>query len=364
MNTETVLDTQLVGCNHEAYRESTRSRVVLTQTDGVDMSLLIGKRHLFGRVKQLRKGLLVEPIGVLTLQPDGKIVGASHPNEGKWIPYVHGSVDAGKAFAFISADNNWIPSSTWTQSMGGMPIGYSCNDVDITQSAQRLCLIPHTPLPSETVITYLVASCLGFYERTVPKLLAQLFSEGIEPSRIKVVVNGCSHDYNSTIDGIDYAFSTHNAWEWSALYEAPLRWSFDYCFLIHDTSMVFAGFRRSVEEINGYLPWDYLPAAPMGRCLLGLYSHDYLMHCNEWLSSINHIDKQNGVIAEVAGELLLRARSALMIGDPEYNGAARPAEWRETVDLYGTGSLRIRRVFPAVKVHKFIHTGPSSSTSL
>lgn len=363
MQTGTMLDAQISGSDLEG-KSNNSSRTMLPQADGVDMAQLLGKPHLFGRVKQLRSGLLVEPIGILTLQPGGIVQGATHSNEGKWIPYLHGSVDQDKAFAFISAHNNWIPSSSWTQSMGDICIGYSCNDADLTQAAQRLCLIPDTPLAPETVIHYVIASCLRFYERTVPTLLAQLFSEGIEPSRIKVVVNGSARDSNNTIDGVDYAFTTHDAWEWSALYEAPLRWNFDYCFLLHDTSMVFAGFKRSVEGVNGHIAWDYLPAAPMGRCLLGLYSHEFLMRCNEWLKSIDHIDKQNGVIAEVAGELLLRARSALMIGDPEYNGAARAAEWRETVDRYGTGSLRVRRVFPAVKVHKFIHTGPSSSTSL
>ena len=333
-------------------------------TDGVEMDRLIGKPYLLGRVKELRSGLLIEPIGVLTLQSEGKITGYRSPNEGSWIPYVHGPVSGGRAFALITAHNNWIPSSTWTQSLGDVPIGYFCDDSNMIQSMQRLCLVPQTPLPDDTVIYYLVASCIRFYERTVPVLLAQLFAEGIEPSRIKVVVNGCSRNYSSAIDGIEYAFSTHNAWEWSALYEAPLRWNFDYCFLIHDTSMVFPGFRRNVEAINGHIMWDHLPAAPMARCLLGLYSHNFLMRCNEWLKSIDHIDKQNGVIAEVAGELLLRARSALMIGDPEYDGGARAAEWRETLDYFGTGSLRVRRVFPSIKVHKFIHTGPTSPTSL
>lgn len=344
--------------------ETTPLKSLPAPTAGIEMNRLIGRPHLFGRLKNLREGLLVEPIGVLTLQPDGRVTGYGHPNEGSWIPYIHGSVSGDEAFAFISRHNNWIPSSTWTQSRGGIPIGYFCNDGDMLESVQRLCLIPDTPLPSRTVIFYVIASCLAFYERTVPVLLQQLFAEGIEPHRIKVVVNGCSHDSNSTINGIEYAFSIHNAWEWSALYEAPLRWSFDYCFLIHDTSVVFPGFRRSVESINGYVAWDHLPAAPMGRCLLGLYSHDFLMHCNAWLKSLDHIDKKNGVIAEVAGELLLRARVAMMIGDPDYNGGARAAEWREVVDYFNTGSPRARRAFPSVKVHKFIHHGPTDSKSL
>ena len=167
-----------------------------------------------------------------------------------------------------------------------------------------------------------------------------------------------------TIEGVDHAFSTHDGWEWSALYEAPLRWKFRYAFLIHDTSVVFPGFRRSVESFNDHVAWDFLPASPLARCLLGLYSHEFLMRCNRWLKETDGISKKEGVIAEAGAELLLRARTALAMGDPEYSGGARATEWRENVDYFNTGMLRVRRVFPAVKIHKFIHTGPTNATSL
>ena len=331
---------------------------------GVDMDRLITHPHLFGRVKQLRDGVLIEPIGLLTLQPDGRITGHGHPNEGSWIPYIHSPVAGDKAFAFVTANNNWIPSSTWVQSSGDIPLGNFCDEPENTQAAQQLCLLPNTRLAEEAGLVYLVASCLGFYERTVPVMIKQLLEEGVEPKRIKVVVNGCTLNSDKVIDGVAYAFTTHDAWEWSALYEAPLRWNFDYAFLIHDTSVIFPGFRRSVENINGHVAWDHLPASPMARCLLGWYAHDFLLRCNEWLKSTDHIDKKNGVIAEAAGELLLRARSALVIGDLEYNGGARAAEWREIVDYFNTRSPRVRRVFPAIKLHKFIHTGPTNPNSL
>ena len=325
------------------------------------MNRLIGTPHLFGRFLHIREGFLIVPIGVMTLQPDGRITGYSNPNEGSWITYKHGTVSGENAFAFISAHNKWIPSSTWQHTLGDMPIGYFCDE---PESPQKLCLIPDEKFPDGTSFVYLVASCLRFYERTVPMLIEQLFEEGIAPEQIKVVVNGCTENYDRVADGVAYAFSTHNAWEWSTLYEAPLRWKFDYGMLIHDTNSIFPGFRRKVESVNGHLPWDHLPATPMARCLLGLYSHDFLMRLNPWLKEIDGIDKRNGVIAEAAGELLLRARTALAIGDPEFNGGARSAEWRENIDLYNTGAPRVRRVFPAINLHKFIHTGPTSPESL
>ena len=333
-------------------------------TDGVNMDRLVGHPHLFAKMKSLRNGHLIQPIGVLTLQPGGRITGYSHPNEGSWIPYEHGEVPSEEALAMLTSANKWIPSSTWTQSMGDIPVGFFCDEPEMTSAMDRLCLIPHHTNTDSSAVVYLIASCLKFYERTVPQLLIQLFAEGIDPARIKVVVNGCAAKGDRTIEGVDYAFSTHDGWEWSALYEAPLRWQFRYCFLIHDTSVVFAGFRRNVEAFNDHVAWDVLPATPLARCLLGLYSHEFLTRCNGWLKGTDHISKKEGVIAEVGAELLLRARSALVMSDPEYSGGARGAEWRETVDYFGTGSPRVRRVFPTIKLHKFIHTGQTDPSSL
>lgn len=340
------------------------SMIIPAVADGVDMPRLVGKPHLFGKMKSLRNGVLIQPMGTLTLQGDGRITGYAHPNEGSWIPYEHGEVSSSEAFALITAKNRWIPSSTWTQSMGDIPVGYFCDEPEIAHAVDRLCLVPQHENTDPSAVVYLVASCLKFYDKTVPLILNQMFAEGIEPSRIKVVVNGCETNSDQTIEGIEHAFSTHDGWEWSALYEAPLRWKFRYCFLIHDTSVIFPGFRRSVESFNDHYAWDFLPASPLGRCLLGLYSHEFLMRCNRWLKGTDHISKKEGVIAEAAGELLLRARAALVMGDPEFTGGARAAEWREIVDYFNTGSPRVRRVFPAVKVHKFIHTGPANPTSL
>lgn len=333
-------------------------------TPGVDMDRLVGAPHLFARFKHTREGFMVEPIGLLTMQPDGRITGYSHPNEGSWAAYDHGGIDRSRAFAFVSGHNKWIPSSTWTQSMGDVPIGYFCDEPESSTALQKLCLIPHQPAEEASDVVYLVASCLRFYERTVPVLLDQLFEEGIPASRIKVVVNGCERNEDKVIDGVDFAFSTHDGWEWSALYEAPLRWKFGYGFLMHDTNVIFPGFRRSVEGFNRHLPWDHLPASPLARCLLGLYSHDFLLRLNGWLKQTDRISKRDGVIAEAAGELLLRARAALVLGDLESSGAARSAEWRETVDHFNTGSPRVRRVFPAIKLHKFIHVNAAPPESL
>ena len=328
---------------------------------GINMDALIGVPHLFGRYHETREGFMIVPLGNMTLQADGRVTGYSHPNEGSWVPYPHGTVAADKAFAFMTKDNAWIPSSTWQQSLAGMPVGFFCDE---PERPQKLCLLPQTKSSIKKEVIYLVASCLRFYEKTVPVLLEQLFAEGVEPSRIKVVVNGCNEDDDKIIDGVSYAFSKHNAWEWSALYEAPRRWTFDYAMLIHDTNHIFPGFRRKVESFNQYLNWDHLPATPLARCLLGLYSYSFLGRLNPWLAQTDNIDKQNGILAEVAGELLLRARTALVMGDIEMNGAARPGEWREVADVFNTGVPRIRRVFPSINLHKFLHYDSSPAEHL
>ena len=195
-------------------------------------------------------------------------------------------------------------------------------------------------------------------------MFKQLQAEGIPLTSIKVVVNGCSEDYDQTINGIEHAFSTHDAWEMSALYEAPLRWKFDYAMLTHDTNHIYPGFRRRVENFNRYLPWDHLSATPFARCLLGLYGYDFLVNSNDWLKSIDGITKVDGIVAEVAGELLHRANTVLSIGDPEMNGAARQAEGRDVGDFFNSGSIRQRRVFTTLNLHKFTQTSLDRAQAL
>jgi hypothetical protein len=298
------------------------------------------------------------------MQPGGRITGYNNPNEGSWIPYDHGEVSRDNGFAFINQHNTWIPSSTWQQSWGQIAIGHFCNE---SEGLKKLCLMPHQVASKETKVIYLIASCLKYYKdgRTIPRLLEQLVDkskEGIERDRIRVVVNGCTVDKTEIINGIQYAFSTHNAWEFSALYEAPLRWTdYDYAMLIHDTNDILPGFKQCVENFNDHLKWDLLPATPNLACLIGLYSSDFLKRQNSWLKSKDGIDKRNGVIAEVGGELLLRAKRALVMGDQERFGSSRYAEWGPHIDTFNTGSLRHARIFHAARVIKYIHAGGQPS---
>ena len=320
--------------------------------EGVDMNKLIGTPHLFCRYSETRAGFIMTPIGMMTMQDDGRVTGYSHPNEGYWQPYEYGTVKPDKAFAFVGAGNKFIPSSTWQQTFAGMPVGYYCGEPEMPQ---KLCLVPNTKIEGDELIVYVIATCLPFYEKTVPKLVKELLAEGIEASRIKVVVNGCNKNEDQDIEGISYAFSKHNAWELTALYEAPLRWDFDYAMLIHDTNEVYPGFKRKVESFNRHLNWDHLPASGMGRCLLGLYSNRFLKNVNSWLNSVDGISKNGAIIAEVGGELIHRAKTILVMGDLESNGSARQTEWRETADFFNSGTLRVRRVFPSINLHKFTH---------
>jgi hypothetical protein len=328
---------------------------------GVDMDKLISVQQLFCRYCLTREGFMLVPLGMMTLQEDGRVTGYHHPNEHSWQPYKYGSVKSDKAFAFFGWAGGFLPSSTWQKTFNGMPVGFYCSEPEMPQ---MLCLVPHEEAPSDLKIVYVIATCLRFYKKTVPQLIEELLAEDIAPERIKVVVNGCTGDDHAVIDNIDYAFSTHDAYELSALYEAPLRWQFDYAMLIHDTNQIYPGFKRKVENFNTYLPWDHLPATPLARCLLGLYAYSFLLKINDWLKETNGIEKQGAIIAEVAGELLHRAESVLVMGDPEMNGGARQAESKEVADFFNSGTLRIRRVFPTINLHKFTHFDIVESVSL
>jgi hypothetical protein len=100
---------------------------------GIDMDKLIGTPHLFCRYCETREGFILMPIGTMTLQPDGRITGYNHPNEGYWNTYDYGTVTADKAFAFVGAGNRFIPSSTWQQTFRDMPVGYYCSEPEVPQ---------------------------------------------------------------------------------------------------------------------------------------------------------------------------------------------------------------------------------------
>ena len=313
------------------------------QRTRLEIGSLIGRPFLFGRFYDLPHGFEVVPIAELTLESDGKISGYDHQNEQHWIPWEDG-------FAILARHRYGPPSSTWRYQFCGMPIGWFCEE---PEAPQKLCLVPAATRRPE--ITYVVASCRRFFERINPpiwQLVEQLEADGIAPENIKVVVNGCDQPEMRIFGEIEVCFSTHDAWEWSALFEAPLRWNFDYAMLLHDTSRIEAGFRNAVETINDHVNWDHLPATPLARCLLGLYSHEFLLRVNPWLRKNDRISKSNGIIAEAAGELLLQARSAMTMGPHQ-------AEWAEQTDEFSTGSPRIRRKFPNINLHKFIHASGS-----
>ena len=292
----------------------------ISMEPGVNMQKLIGQQHLFGRFCDTREGFIIVPLGLMTLQEDGRVTGYSNPNEGYWQRYEYGSICADAAFAFVGSGNRYMPSSTWQQTFRGMPVGYYCGEPEMPQ---KLCLIPQTINSNDENIVYVIASCLRFYEKTVPTLIKELTADGILNNSIKVVINGCDEDSEKIIDGVCFAFSKHNAWELSALYEAPLHWQFDYAMLIHDTNQVYPGFKRKVESFNRHIRWEFLPASGMARCLIGLYSQEFLLRTNRWLKSLDRMSKKDAIIAEVAGEFIHRAKSVLVMGDMESNGAAR-----------------------------------------
>lgn len=385
----------------------------LSASRGIVLERLIDVPHLVARMFDLPGGLLVAPNGRsweesrLTLRADGSLSGTRVRNESHWVPYRYAS-DASQlsgpaqAFALMYPDSSegpyatrtqpsgdaaspyspgngapyspgavgsWPPSrqsysgmpdSIWRHTRDDMPVGYFCGD---PEAPAALCLIPDVPLAPDVRIVYLVASCERFYLQTVPSVIDQLICEGIEPDRIKVVVNGCASNAHGVLSGrthpvkVAAAFSTHDAWEYSALYEAPLRWrnQFDYAMLIHDTVQIQPGFRRAVEGVNGHRQWEYLPASPMARCLLGLYSSIFLDRVNPWLGSIHRISKTDGIMVEVAGELLARASTSMAMGGP--------AEAKEIVYPYNSPVPRVRKQFPGAKVDKFLHAA-GSPTSL
>lgn len=246
-----------------------------SQLAPIDMSEVLGKSYIFGRLSHLPRGFHVEGLGTMTLQADGSISGYRNSAETVWQPFDHG-------FAFADGNRQWwFPTSLWSHSYQGMLLGYSNHT---PTAPHNLCLLPNVPRQHRGRFVYIIASCEGFYRTTIPRLLDQFRREGIEVQFIKVVVNGSRENLIRTKDGVDYCFTTHRGWEFSALYEAP-RWDFEYALILQDTSELEPGFRAKCETLNGHFAWDLLPACPRLRCSTGIFRHGFLGAWREHLGA-------------------------------------------------------------------------------
>lgn len=81
----------------------------LALTSGIDVAGLMGVPHLLGHILDTREGFTVVPIGPVTLQPDGRIIGHPHPQEGSRVRYALGTGGADNAFARLPAPHSGLP---------------------------------------------------------------------------------------------------------------------------------------------------------------------------------------------------------------------------------------------------------------
>ena len=304
------------------------------------LSPCLDKPLLYGKYQPLPTGgYVIEPLTQICLTASGAVHGLDNHRKYVWQPYGTGFVLVREGTAVP-----WCYFATRTND--GMLVGLFNHD----EAAQHMvCLFPHVPLPAETKIIYLVATCQKYFDRTMPLILAELADQEVPSSQIKVVINNSDAETNWTEDGVEYASTRHNAWEYSALYAAPLRWDFDYAMLIHDTSKLLPGFREKVSRVNGFLPFNFYPAGPQARCVVGLYAKSFLLEINAWLQSIHQISKADGIMVECSGELLLRARRCCAMG-------ARHRDIGISAGFAGE-QKRMLRLFPGACMQKMIGVG-------
>ena len=302
----------------------------------LDLPALIGRTFHFARFVQTEGGIYVEPFTRLRIESHGRVFGDTPMH---WAAHRNG---------FVLLRHGELAGISFQRAFRGMPVGYHNIAGFIPHN---VCLIPEAPENWAKRI-YLIASNVRFFAKTIPPLVAQLRAEGVADSEIKVVVNRSDCDRDETLDGIAHAFTRHNAWEFSALYEAPRRFDFDAAFMMHDTVRIEPGFHARAWAVPGWLNWDHCPASVLGRCCVGLYSRAYLLRINSWLHSLHGVSKSDAIIIELLAELIQRAGAACAYG-------GEISDWQETTDEWGTGTRRLRRVFPQLGLHKFTSLDPN-----
>lgn len=329
------------GLNPERFGMT--ASVQTSESGAIDPVAIAGRKYILARFCQTAGGAFLEPLHSIEIDIAGRVVGMGE--YAIWIRHFNGFAICPKA---------GIPTIIFNRVVNGMPVGFFNLEGHISH---HVTLIPDVPTNWGKRI-YLIASCAGFFERTTPGLIRQLLDDGARADQIKVVINGSDRKHDAFIAGVHHAFTRHNAWEFSALYEAPLRFSFDHAWMMHDTTLIDPGFHERAWDIRGGLKFEHCPATVHGRCCLGIFSRKYLSRLSGTLRALDGISKAAAISFECAAELIQRAKLA-----STFQGA-RLDEWIEEADQWGTGTRRFRRHFMPVGLHKFTSVNPIYAKSL
>lgn len=313
----------------------------------IDQAAIVERRYHFGRLVFSPAGFHAQSIGTMTLLPDGNIRGYTHHAEHMWGPHQAG-------FVFKSEPNKhgfWFPTSYWTHEFEGMLIGYYNYHLTVSHN---LCLIPDLRMSPIPRIIYVIASCWGFYQKTLPILIPQLLAEGVRPEQIRVVVNGAPADKEKVQEGVTLHFTRHNGYETSAHWKAAAWDDYDYAMVMHDTSEVKPGFRIRCEDINGHFQWDWLPLDYRGHCLMGMFRREFLQEIRPMMEKMDGCSKHQAVLMEVGGILFSHAHRIFS------TCAVIPGPKCE--DHYEKGAtLRESKFFQSFGIKKYFHYHPDYS---
>lgn len=331
--------------NSSAAKYNVQTPIVERAGSLVPMHFKVGRYYQCGRLVALKNGYMLEQQATMIFYPDGTVKGDHHAIL-RWIRSFDNHI------LCFDAEHKTIPVVTIESSRDGIIHGFQTSD---PSNYEAFGMVPITHRPKRYV--YLIASCLKYYRKTVPRLLVQLAAAGILPSQIKVVVNGSDATAYRSVNGIEYVYTPHEAYEFSALYEAP-KWDFDYAFLIHDTSTILPGFRAAVEGQNMALDWDVILATTLGRCCLGLFHRNYLLQIKPALAEYHKMSKLEAIRQEVANALIRSARRVLSLGN------VSTLAWEHTETPYEGGAARVSRIFRTIHVSKLIHQNHREGSKL
>lgn len=145
-------------------------------------------------------------------------------------------------------------------------------------------------------IQFCISSCIGFSERTLPKIIPSLLECGILEKDILTVVGGCKNREEATLYGVKTILTPQNSFEYTPLIEiVEHNIERDYFFLLHDTCIAGGLFADLAHKVPVNKP-EKVAMKFTPSMSIGLYQYDYLRRHAQRLMAIKNLDNSRDAL--------------------------------------------------------------------
>ena len=142
-----------------------------------------------------------------------------------------------------------------------------------------------------------ISSHIKSYKKIAPKLIESLIKNGLDTTKILLVIGGNEEKHESTFLDCQTVFVNHNSFDHTGIIEIlEGKHKSDYWFSSHDTCIAGPKF---VDFLKKYKPKkDYISMTNMGWLNMGLFKNSYLKRNKDYIYSLKNCSKIRAILSE------------------------------------------------------------------